>query len=125
MSVITMLRIVTAGIWIMFGLVFKVLDVVPRHREIVAVVLGEGVAGPVILLVGVAETLMGVWVLSCIRPRLCAAVQTAAIVTMNALELSLARHLLLSPLLMVCANVVFLTMVWYCALKSTVTLRRT
>lgn len=124
MSVITMLRIVTAGVWIVFGLVFKVLNVVPRHREIVAAVLGEEASGPVIFFVGAAETLLGMWVLSGIRPRLCAAVQTAAIVTMNAMELTLARHLLLSPLLMVCANVVFLTIVWYCALKSTVTPRR-
>ena len=117
-TAITLLRIAVAAVWLVFGVVFKLLDVIPRHRLIVASIVGEAAAGPVTLAVGVAETLLGLWVLSGIRPRTCAAVQTLAIAAMNTLELRSARGLLLAPVGMVCANVAFLAVVWYCALKS-------
>ena len=112
------LRIGTALVWILFGLVFKVLHLVPRHEAIVATILGSAVAGPVTLLIGLAETTMGIWILSRWRPRICAAAQTIAIVSMNALELSLARDQLLAPLPMVCANSAFLAVGWYLALHT-------
>jgi hypothetical protein len=112
------LRIGTAAVWLVFGVVFKVLDLVPRHRLIVATVLGAAVAGPVTVAIGAAEAAMGLWILSGIRPRLCAAAQTVAIVSMNALELSLAKDLLLAPVPMVCANAVFLAAGWFCALEA-------
>jgi hypothetical protein len=94
---ITTLRIGTASVWLVFGALFKVLNLVPRHRMIVATVLGEAMAGPITLGIGAAEATMGLWILSGIYPRLCAATQTIAIVSMNALELSLAKDLLLAP----------------------------
>ena len=112
------LRIATALVWILFGLVFKVLHVVPRHEAIVATVLGSTAAGPVTLLIGLTETAMGIWILSRWRPRTCATAQTIAIVTMNAVELSLARDQLLAPLPMVCANSLFLAVGWYLALHT-------
>ncbi|MCA8964348.1 MAG: DoxX-like family protein [Planctomycetes bacterium] len=112
------LRFGTAAVWIVFGLVFKVLHLVPRHERIVADVLGEGVAGPLTIAVGVAETLLGLWILSRRWPRACAAVQTAAIVCMNTLELTYAREHLLAPLPMVLANTVFLTAGWWLALRT-------
>ena len=118
------LRIGTASVWILFGLVFKVLNVVPRHQIIVATVLGDAVAGPVTLVIGVAETAMGIWILSRWRPRTCALAQTIAIVSMNALELTLAKEHLLAPLMMVCANSVFLAVGWYLALHTRSLARR-
>jgi uncharacterized membrane protein YphA (DoxX/SURF4 family) len=113
---VTALRIGTAAVWLVFGFVFKVLDVVPRHRLIVASVLGATVAGPITIAIGAAEATMGLWILTGMYPRLCAAAQTVAIVSMNALELSLAKDLLLAPIPMVCANTVFLSAGWYIAL---------
>jgi DoxX-like family len=110
------LTLATAVVWVLFGMWFKVLGLVPRHRLIVAAVVGEANAGPLTVLIGVAETAMALWILSGISPRVCAAIQSIAIATMNALELSLARDFLLAPLLMVCANTIFLVVVWYCAL---------
>ena len=103
--------------WFLFGFVFKVLDLVPRHRLIVASILGEQVAGPVTLLIGLAETGIAAWILSGLHPRACAAVQTIALVSMNILELLLAKPLLLAPLPMVCFNIAFLGVVWYHALR--------
>ncbi len=117
-ALILILRIGTASVWILFGLVFKVLNVVPRHQTIVAAVLGGAVAGPVTLLIGVAETTMGIWILSRWRPRTCAAAQTVAIVSMNTLELTMAKEHLLAPLPMIFANCVFLAVGWYLALHT-------
>jgi hypothetical protein len=115
---ITMLRVATATVWIVFGVLFKVFNMVPRHRLIVASILGDTLAGPATILIGGAEALIGLWILSGIRPRVCAVVQTIAIATMNTLELTLARDLLLAPILMVCGNTAFLAAGWFCALKS-------
>ena len=112
------LTFATAVVWLLFGMWFKVFGMVPRHRLIVAAVVGEAAAGPLTLLIGAAETGMALWILSGIYPRVCAAVQSMAIATMNTLELSQARELLLAPILMVCANAIFLVVVWYCALKA-------
>lgn len=117
-NMILFLRTLTAAVWLVFGIVFKVLNVVPRHRMIVGSILGDSLAAPVALLVGAAEAAIGLWILSGFRPRACAAVQTIAIVTMNVLELAYARHLLLAPVPMVLANIGFLVIVWYCALKA-------
>ena len=112
------LTFATAAVWLLFGMWFKVLGMVPRHRQIVASVIGEAGAGPVTMIIGAAEIAMALWILSGFYPRACAALQSIAIITMNALELTLARDLLLAPLLMICANTLFLVVVWYCALKT-------
>jgi uncharacterized membrane protein YkgB len=119
-GVIAALRIATAGVWLLFGVVFKLLDVVPRHRTIIAAIVGDAASTTATRLIGAAEALMGLWILSGVRPRTCALAQTLAIVTMNVIELSVARDLLLAPTLMVCANACFLALAWYIALRSPV-----
>ena len=114
---ITGLRIATAVVWLVFGVVFKIFDLVPRHRAIVATIVGDGIARPVTMVIGAAESLMALWILSRRRPRTCAAVQTVAIVAMNTLELRLGKDHLLAPIPMLCANAIFLAVGWYCALN--------
>jgi hypothetical protein len=114
--VIAALTFVTASVWLVFGMWFKLLGMVPRHRLIIAAILGEAVAGPMTLIVGAAETTLALWIISGLYPRICAAVQSMAIVTMNTVELLYAKNLLLSPGLMICLNAVLLTAVWYWAL---------
>jgi hypothetical protein len=110
------IRVFAATVWFVFGTIFKVLGTVPRHREIVAAILGSENAALVTVLIGLLETVIGFWVLSGFRPRTCAGIQTIAIVTMNAMELSYARLFLLAPIPMLLANAVFLALVWYAAL---------
>jgi hypothetical protein len=109
-------RIAVAAVWLVFGLVFKAADVVPRHRAIVARVLGERWSRPVILAVAFGEATLGAWMLWGRALPICAAVQSVAIVTMNTLELRYARDLLLSPRLMLLANAALLSAAWYAAL---------
>src|ERR1700730_7393756 len=84
-------RILAATVWFVFGSVFKILGAVPRHREIVAEILGSGSAPLITGFVGLGETVIGLWVLSGFFPRSCAILQTIAIAAMNALELMYAR----------------------------------
>lgn len=114
------LRALIAGVWLAFGVAFKIFGLVPRHELIVARVLGEDLAGPITLFVGALEAVIGIWFLSGIRLRLCAVVQTLAIIAMNFLEIALARDLLLAPAPMLIANTFFLALVWYCAFNSPV-----
>lgn len=111
-------RLGLAAIWFGFGFYAKLLDGVPRHRAIVARVVGEGWAGPVAMAVGVGEVALAAWLLSGRWPKLCAAAQTLALVSMNTLELLFARELLLSAWGMVAANVVLLSAAWALAFAT-------
>jgi hypothetical protein len=115
---VRVLRWGTAGVWLAFGLLAKVLSGVPRHRAIVARVVGEGWATPLTLAVGVVEVGIAVWILSARRPRACILVQTLLIAGMNGLELACARDLLLAPVGMILANGVFLALGWVLALQT-------
>jgi hypothetical protein len=117
-SHLTWLRVGVALVWLLFGLVFKALDLVPRHRMIVGRVLGERWATPVTLLVAVGESTLGLWMLSGHWLVPCVALQTAAIAAMNTLELKLARDLLVAPRAMVLANCALLAVSWYVALSG-------
>ena len=75
-----------AAVWIFHGLYSKILDGVPRHKMIVARILGEDIAKPATMFIGALEVMLGLWVILEKRKRLCAATQTAALVTMNSLE---------------------------------------
>jgi hypothetical protein len=117
-SHLTWLRLGVAFVWLLFGLIFKALGRLPRHRAIVARVVGEERASFVLWFVALTEIGLGVWMLAGVFLPLCMVVQTALIVSMNTLELRRARDLLVSPIGMVCANVAFLSLGWYVALRS-------
>ncbi|HWI94018.1 MAG TPA: DoxX-like family protein [Flavisolibacter sp.] len=84
-----------ATVWLINGLVCKVLNLVPRHREIVARILGDDHASLLTILIGILETLMAVWILSGIMPRVNAITQIVIIATMNAIEFFVVPDLLL------------------------------
>ncbi len=109
------IRVAVAAVWLVFGIGFKLLRLVPRHERIVARLLGERTAPLLTRLIGLGELLVGVWVLSAIAPVVCAATQTLLVVTMNAIELTKARDLLWSPPLMVVGNAVLLAAAWWIA----------
>jgi uncharacterized membrane protein YphA (DoxX/SURF4 family) len=116
--IVVAIRILAAVVWVVFGTVFKVMGTVPRHREIVAAILGTELAPLLIVLIGLAETALGLWFLIGFFPRSCAVIQTVAIISMNGLELIYARSLLLAPVPMITLNSLFLALVWYAALYA-------
>jgi hypothetical protein len=113
--------LVVAAVWILHGLYNKLLHGSARHLAIVQAIPGlDGAAGEHVLkAVGIAEVGIAVWVLSARAPYLCATVQTAALLSMNSLELAFARHLLLWPGGLIPVNLGFLTMAWIAAASHT------
>jgi hypothetical protein len=71
------------------------MDGVPRHREIVARILGEEHSLLLTRMIGIGEVFMAVWILSGIRWKWSCAAQIAAVVMMNVIEFILAPNLLL------------------------------
>ena len=112
------MRLGIALVWLLFGLLFKALGTVPRHRQICARVVGPKRAGLILWLVALLEIVLGLWMLVGRLLPWCVGAQTVLIVAMNTLELRRARDLLLSPVGMVLANVVFLSLGWYVALAA-------
>jgi hypothetical protein len=90
-----LLRYGIALVWLINGLLCKVLHLVPRHKAIVARILGPAYAGPLTRLIGVAEIVMALWVLSGRWVKLNVATQIALVLVMNVLEFLLAVDLLL------------------------------
>ena len=90
-----LLTYLIAAVWLINGLLCKLLLLVPRHAAIVARILGPAHAGALTRLIGLGEIGIGLWVLSGRKPRWCAGTQIALILTMNVLEALLAPDLLL------------------------------
>ncbi|WP_336664845.1 DoxX-like family protein [Elizabethkingia meningoseptica] len=84
-----------AAVWLVNGLFCKVLNFVPRHREIVANIIGHEYSKSLTIIIGFAEILMAVWILTGWKSRLNAITQSIVIATMNIMEFILVPHLLL------------------------------
>ncbi len=84
-----------ALVWLANGLLAKVLNLVPRHTEIVAGILGPAYARPLTILIGLSEIAMAVWIVLDRQRKPTAILQIAIILTMNTLESALVPELLL------------------------------
>jgi uncharacterized membrane protein YphA (DoxX/SURF4 family)/uncharacterized protein YqjF (DUF2071 family) len=108
---------VVAIVWLVHGGYNKLLGGSPRHLAIVQAIPGfEGATGVhALVIVGILEVCVGLWVIAGVAPRLCAVTQTAALIAMNIIELTFARHLLLWPAGLIPVNLFFLTLAWIAA----------
>lgn len=88
------LSISIALVWMVNGFFCKVLNLVPRHEQIVARILGDSYSRPLTVLIGLSEILMAIWILSRISPRMNAIIQIIIVATMNILEFILVPDLL-------------------------------
>ena len=89
------LNYLIATVWIVNGLFCKVLNLVPRHQQIVGTILGETYSRPITIAIGFAEIVMTIWILRRTWTRLNAITQIVVIAFMNVLEFILAPNLLL------------------------------
>lgn len=106
--------IVVASVWLVHGLFNKLLHGSPRHLQIVQSVPGlAGSRGELVLtIVGMCEVGIAVWVVSGSAAIVCASVQTVFLLSMNVVELSVARSLLLWPAGLIPINLAFLGVAW-------------
>lgn len=107
------LKLLIAGVWLINGLFCKVLNLVPRHQEIVAQILGSDHAPSLTVLIGLSETVMAIWVLSAYKSRLNAVFQITLVACMNILEFILVPELLLWGKLNAMFAFLFIAIVYY------------
>lgn len=82
-------------VWLVNGILCKVLNLVPRHQEIVGRILGSKHARLLTIVIGLAETGMAIWILNGSYKEITAVIQMIIIAAMNLLEFFLASDLLL------------------------------
>jgi hypothetical protein len=84
-----------ASVWLVNGLLCKVFNLVPRHQQIVERILNVGDARLITMVIGLAETALGIWILLGFWSRHNTIVQISIVALMNTLEFVLAPDLLL------------------------------
>ncbi len=89
------LTVLIAAVWLVNGLMCKVLHLVPRHEQIVVEILGKDYSGTWTVLIGLSEIGMALWILTKYKSNLSAITQIAIVMTMNVLEFFLVPDLLL------------------------------
>ena len=108
-----LLNYLIAAVWIVNGLLCKLLNLVPRHQEIVGRILGTEFASIFTKLIGFSEIVMAIWILSRIKTKLNSVSQMVIIATMNILELILVPDLLLWGKLNFVFAFLFILLIYY------------
>ena len=107
------LTVLISIVWLVNGLVCKVLGLVPRHQMIVSRILGDNYAFIATKAIGTFEILMFIWVISRIRSRFSAIAQIIIVAAMNTLEFILVPDLLLFGKLNSVVALIFIFVVYY------------
>ena len=117
---LVLIRASIAAVWVYEGLWCKILGRMQSQVEVVAAVprLGPRFAPLFLKALGIVEVAIAVWVMTGIAPGLCAIVQTALLVVLNANGLIWARRIIHDPAGMVVKNFAFLVLVWVCGAIS-------
>ena len=102
-----------ATVWIANGLFFKVLNLIPRHEEIVARILGNDYSRPLTILIGFSKIIMAVWIVSRYKKKLSAIAQIALVAAMNTIEFIFVPDLLLWGKLNSLFAFIFILVVYY------------
>lgn len=84
-----------ASVWLVNGLFYKVLGLMPRHKQIVAKILGETYATELTFAIGIGEIFISFWFLTGIYRRENVIFQIILVVTMNCIEFFLSPDLLM------------------------------
>jgi len=107
------LNYLIATIWIANGLFCKVLNLVPRHEEIVARILGNDYSRPLTIFIGLAEIIMAIWILTRFKSKLNTIVQMVVVATMNIIEFIAVPDLLLWGKLNIIFALLFIGLIYY------------
>jgi hypothetical protein len=102
-----------AAVWLVNGLVCKILNIVPRHEQIIGHILGNEYSRLWTILIGFSEIIMALWILTKLKAKLNAIVQIAVIATMNILEFIFVPELLLWGRLNIIFALMFTGLIYY------------
>lgn len=107
------LTFLITSVWIINGLFCKVLNLVPRHEEIVSRILGNTHSGLITKLIGLAEIAMAIWILTGYKKRPNTIAQIILVMSMNILEFIMTQELLLWGRLNLLFASLFVFIVYY------------
>lgn len=107
------LTIFISTVWLINGLICKVLNLVPRHEQIVSRILNSDYSRFLTFVIGLFEIGMALWIWSGIKKRLNAITQIAIVATMNIIEFLVVPDLLLWGKLNIVFAGLFALMVFY------------
>ena len=115
-----LLRAAVAAVWCYEGLWCKLLRGAPGEFEVVKAVpdYGPRFGIPFLMILGIVEVTLALWVLSGVSPLYCVLVQTLLLAALNANGLLWARHIIHDPGGMVVKNFAFLILAWVSASTS-------
>lgn len=102
-----------AAVWIVNGLFSKVFGLTPRHGLIISRILGDQHYQLLTVIIGLAEVLMAIWILSRYKSRINAITQIIIVLAMNILEFFLTPDLLLWGKLNMVFALLFVSLVYY------------
>jgi uncharacterized membrane protein YphA (DoxX/SURF4 family) len=113
---LVIIRASVAAVWLYEGLWCKLLGRVQSQVQVVTAVprLGSRYGLRFLKGLGVVEVGLAAWVMTGIAPGLCAIVETALLILLNANGLVWARRIIHEPGGMVVKNISFLVLVWVC-----------
>ncbi|HYL35775.1 MAG TPA: DoxX-like family protein [Bryobacteraceae bacterium] len=113
---LVIIRVSVAAVWLYEGLWCKLLGRVQSQVQVVTAVprLGPRFGSPFLKGLGVVEVGLAAWVMAGIAPDVCAIVETALLIVLNANGLVWARRIIHEPVGMVVKNIAFLVLVWVC-----------
>ena len=106
-----------AAVWLYEGLWCKLLGGQPHQRQVVEAVprFGPQVGAGFLVVLGIVEVLIAIWILIRVAPLACAITQTALLAALNACGLAWGRQHIPDPAGMVIKNFAFLVLAWVSA----------
>ncbi len=119
-NISVILTSITVLVWFVNGLFCKILAFVPRHEEIVTKILTitfskeYALYAPVLTkMIGFAELVMVIWIVSRFKRNICASTQIFIVILMNIVEFLLAPELLLFGKTNIFIALAFAMLVYY------------
>ncbi|MGC1204662.1 MAG: DoxX-like family protein [Flavobacteriaceae bacterium] len=111
------LNLFIAIVWFANGFFCKILNLVPRHQEIVESILETNHSRTITIIIGLSEIIMAIWVISNYKSKFNAISQIIIVATMNIIEFTLAPNLLLWGKLNALFAFLFILLVYYTNFK--------
>ena len=109
----TLLTYLISLIWLINGFFCKILNLVPRHQQIIATITRTEHPRLFTIFIGISESLMSLWIISGKYHRLNAITQILIIATMNTLEFFLVPDLLLWGRMNALFALLLIGVIWY------------
>lgn len=108
-----LLIILIALVWIANGLFCKILNLVPRHQDIIANIVSEDYSKILTIVVGSLEVVLALWIIMDFKPKLHATLQIITILTMNIIEFIAVPDLLLWGKFNIIFALAFISLIHY------------